>query len=340
MTERLRVLAFDHFFDQDLRALEAHPRLDVRRFPYQRLRRPAMRMMGKDVSATLKAYNRPELAAARGRYAAWLVREVRRLYMERAFDVVVLPSDTFFYVRTLPAAAHRLGIPVVVIQKETTISQATMDVFSDELRREAPFLADFMTVCSPRQREFWIRAGTDPGLIEVTGQPRFDMYASSSPVTTSRRPKVLYMTYKLDAYVPGVGRGMGLRTWESLRTETEAALIELARSGGCNVVVKVHPQQDYRAEAARLSALAGPAWNRSLRIAVQDTDTRELITATDIVVGFQTTALYEAVAARKRVIYAAWATSTSTIETGSSPSMTYRLSASPTRSRRRCSSIT
>src|ERR1700681_4744292 len=116
--EGVRVLAMDHYFDQDLRSLEAHPRLEVRRFPYQRLRRPALRMMGKEVGTGLVAYNRPELQTARERYAAWLTREVRRLFLERPFDLIVLPSDTFFYVRSLPDAAHSLGIPVVVVQKE------------------------------------------------------------------------------------------------------------------------------------------------------------------------------------------------------------------------------
>ena len=77
--------------------------------------------MGSQVARGLARIQRPRLsAAARRRYAAWLDGEVRRLYLERAFDVIVLPSDTFFYVRTLPAAAHRLGLPVVVVQKETT----------------------------------------------------------------------------------------------------------------------------------------------------------------------------------------------------------------------------
>jgi len=107
--DRLRVLAMDHYFDQDLQSLEAHPRMEVRRFPYQRLRGPAMRVLGNDVATGLHAYNRPELAAARARYAAWLKREVQRLYLERGFDVIVLPSDTFFYVRSLPDAAHSIG---------------------------------------------------------------------------------------------------------------------------------------------------------------------------------------------------------------------------------------
>jgi hypothetical protein len=306
LTDRLRVLALDHFFDQDLRALERHPRLDVRRVPYQRLRHRALRIMGKAVGSGLAGYNNPDLAAARGRYAAWLAREVRHLYLERAFDIIILPSDAFFYVRTLPAAAHRLGIPVVVVQKETTVSQATMETFTTEVAAEAPFVSDWMTVCSDRQREFWMRAGADPALIEVTGQPRFDLYAASSATLPSARRRVLFLTYALDAYVPGAGRGKGLRTWEPLRSETEAALLELARADTCDVVVKCHPQQDRRAEAERLARLAGAAWNHGISVAPADADTRDLIIDSDVVVGFQTTAMYEAVAARRSVIYAAW----------------------------------
>jgi hypothetical protein len=301
-----RVLALDHFFDQDLRALEAHPGLDVRRFPYQRLRRQAMRLMGNEVARGLKAYNQPGLARSRARYAAWLSAEVRRLYLEKAFDALVLPSDTFFYVRSLPAAAHRLGIPVIVVQKETTISQATMDVFSKEVGAEAPFIADLMTVCSERQWEFWLRAGADPARIELTGQPRFDVYASSTPTGRKTRRSILFLTYALDAYVPGAGRGKGLRTWEPLRDETESALLDFVRSGAGDVLVKCHPQQDHRAEARRLAALAGPLWNHGFSLAASDADTRSLIIAADVVVGFQSTALYEAVAAQRCVIYAAW----------------------------------
>ena len=303
---KIRVLALDHFFDQDLCALEAHPRLDVRRFPYQRLRGRALRIMGSEVGRGLHTHNRTDLAAARGRYAAWLTREVRSLYLERAFDVVVLPSDTFFYVRTLPAATHRLGIPVAVVQKETTISSATMETFSTEVRTEAPFVSDLMTVCSERQREFWIRAGTPGDRIVITGQPRFDIYASAHATAPSSRRRVLFLTYALDAYVPGAGRGKGLRTWESLRDATERTLVALARDGACDIVIKCHPQQDHQTESRRLEQIAGPTWNGAVRLAAADTDTRELIMDSDFVVGFQTTALYEAVAACRRVIYAAW----------------------------------
>jgi hypothetical protein len=304
--DAVRVLALDHYFDQDLRALEAHPRLDVRRFPYQRLRAPALRALGSEVARGLHAFNDPARAAARRRYATWLEGEVRRLYLERAFDVIVLPSDTFFYVRALPAAAHRLGLPVVVVQKETTVSEATMETFSAELGSEAPFISDCMTVCSDRQREFWIRACAGGDRIDVTGQPRFDVYASSTAPPASARRRVLFLSYALDAYVPGAGRGKGLRTWEALRDATESALVECARAGTCEVIVKCHPQQDRRAMARHLTGLLGAAQPRRVTIADPDSDTRELINSADVVVGFQTTALYEAVASRREVIYAAW----------------------------------
>jgi hypothetical protein len=91
-----------------------------------------------------------------------------------------------------------------------------------------------------------------------------------------------------------------------LRDATETALVELAREGRCEVVVKCHPQQDRSEVAQTLAGLAGNVWNRGVSLASQDADTRDLIIAADVVVGFQTTALYEAVAARRRVIYAAW----------------------------------
>ena len=305
--ESVRVLAMDHFFDQDLRALEAHPALDVRRFPYQRLRNSALRIMSSAISEGLRGYNNPALEQRRRRYAAWLAREVRRLYLERPFDVLVIPSDTFFYVRALPAAAHALGLPLVVVQKETTISADTMEAHSNLTRDEAPFIADFMTVCSDRQREFWLRAGADPGVIEVTGQPRFDVCALRRSRTQSTPRRVLFLSYELDAYVPQAGRAPGAeRAWQPLREATERVLLDAARQGSIELVVKCHPQQDHRAEEARLARLAGAQWNRGVSVAEPDADTRDLILGADVVVGFQTTALYEAVAAGRAVIFAAW----------------------------------
>lgn len=105
---------------------------------------------------------------------------------------------------------------------------------------------------------------------------------------------------------PEFGREARPTTWKQLRDETEDVLLTAARAGECEVIVKCHPQQDQRAESARLAREAGSLWHRGFSIAKADADTRRLIVTSDAVVGFQTTALYEAVAARKAVVYAAW----------------------------------
>jgi hypothetical protein len=305
----LNVLAVDHFFDQDLVALEERPDLRIRRIPYQRLRRKAIQFLGRDVSRRLEDYTVPWREEGRRRYATWLERELGRMYREQPFDVVVLPSDSFFYVRALPAVAHGLGVPVVVVQKETVLSEDTMVEYSREVGQYAPFISDMMAVCSERHREFWLRTGASPEQFLVTGQPRFDVYARRALDLPQgdRRPRVLFLSYILDAYAPGVGQGMGLSTWRTLRDETEGVLWDAVRAGAVEeVVVKCHPQQSRRPEARRIQGIAGSLWGERVSVARGDADTRQLIIEADVVVGFQTTALYEAAAAGKPTIYAAW----------------------------------
>ena len=94
------------------------------------------------------------------------------------------PTSSSTYVRAAPEACHRLGVPFFVAQKETTISPETMESHAERVRRYAPPIADRMTVCSERHRQFWLRSGADPAAVEVTGQPRFDFYAGLGPERT------------------------------------------------------------------------------------------------------------------------------------------------------------
>jgi CDP-Glycerol:Poly(glycerophosphate) glycerophosphotransferase len=303
----LRVTVLDHFFGQDIDALRsaAGPAVEWRVLPYWRLREKANRRLPTRVQEGLSAFADPALSGARARYAAWLRREVARLYCEWPFDVFVLPSDTFYYVRALPAVCHELGIPVLVAQKETTITDRSFGEHVRSLRAYAPFNADYMTCCSERHKRFWVEAGADATRIEVTGQPRFDLYASGQPRRSwaeleleDGRRTVLFLSYQVDAYL----RGSGL-DWRSLREETESALWEAA-GHGWRIVVKLHPQQP-RADVSHMADVA-PGFGHDVVVAPADADTRVLLVLADAVVGFQSTALLEAIALRKPVAYAAW----------------------------------
>jgi hypothetical protein len=305
-----RVVVLDHYFGQDITALQeaAGRSLQWRVIPYFRLRDIANRIFPTSVRHGLAAYAAPEFAGLRERYADRLRKEVARLYREWPFDVFVLPSDTFYYVRDLPSICHELGVPVFVAQKETTITDETFEQHAPDLGAYAPFVSDYMTVCSERHKLFWVRAGADPDSIEVTGQPRFDVYARRSGrpewsnVGLAEAPRtVLFLSYQIDAYLHGQPAAID---WSTLRGQTEAALYE-AVDQGWRVVVKLHPQQPHDEESQRLRTSA-PGFGRDVVVSQPDADTRLLLLLADAVVGFQSTALLEALALPKPAAYAGW----------------------------------
>jgi hypothetical protein len=303
----LRAVVLDHFFGQDIEALReaSQGSIEWRIVPYYRFRDAANRILPEPVQQGLQLYASRELADARARWVGRLRREVARLYREWPFDVLVLPSDTFYYVRDLWPICHDLGVPVFVAQKETTITHDTFDLHAPELAAHAPFAVDYMTVCSERHKSFWVRAGAAPGRIEVTGQPRFDLYARDgvrprwTDVGLADAPRtVLFLSYQIDAYLHGQATD-----WGPLREQTEGALWDSV-SHGWRVVVKMHPQQR-RDDAEQIVATA-PGSGRDVVLADPEADTRLLLLLADAVVGFQSTALLEALALPKPVAYAGW----------------------------------
>jgi hypothetical protein len=159
-----------------------------------------------------------------------------------------------------------------------------------------------MLVSSAHHREFWVNSGVEAHRITVTGQPRFDIYARrEGGERLSDRPSVLFLTYDVNAYLPVIDR-TGLEPWRTLRSETEAVLLELGREGIAEVFVKAHPQpaEDQNAHLAELAREPG------VEILDPRGDVRRYILGADVVVGFQTTALLESLAAQRPTIYTWW----------------------------------
>ena len=305
----VRFLLLDHHFAQDIEALRraAPDGLELDVISYDLLRSEALRILPEEVASGLEAFVQPQLEDARRRYAAVLREILEDRFSSRPFDAVVMPSDTFFYVRAAPEAAHALGVPFLVAQKETTISEHTMREHAEQIRRFSPPLADRMTVCSERHKHFWERAGGDGERIVVTGQPRFDFYIDRSGWPTDvpfgdGGPSVLFLSYAADAYHPGEGEGKG--AWSALHVETEQGLHELARRGW-RVLIKPHPQQSIES-VREWRERAGELWGSRIFLVDPSTDVRPLIVGADVTTGFQSTALLEAMLAGRPVLYTGW----------------------------------
>lgn len=305
----VRFLVLEHLFSQDIdelrRAGGEDLELDV--MSYDLLRSEALRVLPEEVGTGLEAFARPALEGARRRYGAILREILEDRFTSCPFDALVVPSDTFFYVRSAPAAAHALGVPFLVAQKETTISEQTMRDHAEQIRRFSPPQADRMTVCSERHKSFWVRAGGARERIVVTGQPRFDFYSHPSewptgPLSRDGGPSVLFLSYAVDAYHPREGQGAPV--WKTLHTQTEQGLHELARRGW-RVLIKPHPQQPLDS-VGQWRRNAGDLWGRQVFMVDPRADVRPLIVAADVTVGFQSTALLEAMLAGRPVLYTGW----------------------------------
>lgn len=296
----MRILAFNHFFEHDLAALRDRlgpdDVMDV--VSYRRLHRIARRHFPESAFGALDEAFAPSLDDGWRRYRRAAVRFADWLASAHRPTVFVVPNDTFFYLRPVIGRMQDLGVKTVCVQKETTLAPLTLDVDSQVIRRYVPVMTDAMAVCSERHREFAIRCGAIPETVSVTGQPRFDVYARAREIGPpgGRPPRLLYLSFDDLAYLPADAERTGLGTWRPLRHEVEGVLARLAEAGTWHVVAKTHPQQ------LALDDRLGPSVERAPRGA----DTRRLIMDADAVLGFQTTALFEAAVAGRPILYAGW----------------------------------
>jgi hypothetical protein len=299
----MRLVCIDHFFGQDIDALrDARGEHACWSVPYHPFLAAAQEVFPEEVWTGIETFFKPEHAAARQHYAQIAGRMVDELYEVYRPDAFCAPSDTFFWIRAAIERSRALGVPFVVLQKEATIPPGWLEGPAQEWGRMSPFIADHMLVSSANHATFWINGGVEPSIVDVTGQPRFDIYAS--PRTESRSagiPTVLFLTYDVNAYMPVIDR-TGMAPWQELRDQTEAVLLKLAGERRARVLIKGHPQpaEDQTAHLAELSRHEG------IEIADPQADVRHLIRAADVVVGFQTTALLESLAARRPTIYTWW----------------------------------
>lgn len=309
----MKLLILNHHFQQDIDALLAanSARHEVRTISPHYFADAALPLFPEPVwGAEFAAYHAPELTDARLRYRAVAHELLFDLYTIYPFDAFVSPSDTFFYVRDVIDACHALSTPFIVVQKETGVATSYLKDEAAATLKWFPFAGDWMTTSSERSLEYWCAAGARRDQVSVVGQPRYDFYRQPEVWTPLERlgvrverrgTTILFLSYNFDAY--DEKRGVAThRPWEQLHRQTEEALCA-AGARGCTVLIKPHPQQDKGTLNEIAQRLAG---RPGVTIVASDIDTRQLIVASNIVVGFQTTGLAEAMAAGKRVIYTFW----------------------------------
>lgn len=242
---------------------------------------------------------------------AWVRAFARRLARDTSIDALITPADTFFYLRPLIEELRELGVPTVVQDKEGTIAPSEMMKEHARVMAERyPPIADLYLFWNENVREYWRTIGLPDDRARVVGQPRSDFFFHRERWPTKRslgldpdKRLVVFFTYDADTYLRTT-TALADRPWKALRDASHAALRELARTRPhVEVVIKAHPQQIELAEVqAELAADPLP----NVHVMAGASTASHLIVLADLVVGFQSTAMIEAMLTDKPVIYAGW----------------------------------
>jgi len=312
--DKPRLLVIDHVFDQDLEALQrANSKYSFIIINAFFLRNIATLTFPPSVES-YRSYNGTEMAPIRRRWRSVMDRFVKRVHKKYSICAVIAPSDNFFYVRELISALHDRKIPYYVIDKEGTICPAYFEHFAKYIKDHCPLIADHILVWSDRQRDFWLKTGVVSDMITVTGQPRSDFWKQSDRWLTKKQLGIpglrtghklfLFFTYDPWAYTPDYMVERGEMHWEELRHQTHDVLFNFARQHSeIDVVIKAHPQQ---VDLHELQATIARSGTNNVYLATGSKISNHLIVNADCIIGFQTTALIEAMVTDKPIIYTFW----------------------------------
>jgi hypothetical protein len=305
--EGVPVAVIDHNFIQDIDALKrqaASAGINLIAFWYEPFYKLAEQYFPEHIRDG--SYLTVEMQECARRYRRLLVLLLAVWRPWRSVSCLLMPSDSFFWIRELVVLLKEYGIPCVVIDKEGTISPHSMEFHSRQISERYPFISDYIIVWSERQKAFWMRTGVVEEKIFIAGQPRSDFFFDrdawlpKKQLPCGDKHMVLFFTFETDAYAPVPGDHI----WSELRNDLHSELIALAgRYPEICFVVKTHPQQADRFAVEREFAASALS---NIKVLHGPEIARHLIVHADLVIGFQTTALIEAMLAEKRVIYTEW----------------------------------
>ena len=305
-TGKKTLLALNHFFDQDLRALEISNRdYNFVKIDTTILFKGAKIHFSPDVQAMRVPYESEHPANRKNWY-----KEAAYIYdlLDNRFHMklIITPADCYYWIREFIEVARHRGIKTIVINKEGTVSPEYFESESARIRNNAPFLSDHLFVWSERQRSYWNRAGVSDDFISVIGQPRSDLFFLEKKNEIDRlfpkkQPLVTFFSYMDDAYIPvTLVQREGL-SWRGMKKETHEEIARLANKyRQYNFIIKTHPQQPDLYELQRKYS------SDNLRVIGGASTANELIQRSVLIIAFQTTAIIEAMFLNKRVIYTFW----------------------------------
>ncbi len=273
----------------------------------------------------------PAVVAGRAAYRAFMTRTWALLARRRRIDAVLTGNFAYYAEREVQAVLQARGTPFIALHKENLKSEGRGAFFIDIYRnRRGPFAGRRILVYNAIERQVQTAAGiASAEAVTITGMPRLDRMhawrrgvaaAPAAPAAPAaeppRRPRALFFSFTEKTGLPylprkdmagvagnveALGDSRDDLAWHGLTRLFHDAAVALARSAP-DIDVVIKSKADPRSRGVLQDYAAGPGGMPANLSIISGGDPMTLITESDAVTGFISTALFEALAAGKPVV--------------------------------------
>lgn len=258
----------------------------------------------------------PTVERGKADYRRFLISLWEAVQEKIAFQAILTGNFGYHAEKELAAAAESLGIPFIALHKENLKSPGLIRHWEKIYReRRGPFLGRKIFVYNQVEKEIQVASGMFPAeKIIITGMPRLDrvhswrIKSAAGPAAPKNEPQILFFSFSPEIGLPAAIKIAGYQNdeaskqWLNLSRQTFTTLVEVAKENpGIRVVIKMKKKASTGLEEKLLKELLGSRKLPNLELAYGG-DPFSLITRSNVICGFNSTALLEAIAADKRVV--------------------------------------
>jgi hypothetical protein len=278
-------------------------------WPHYAIRPIANVLLDQSLRHDAYVTNDPAIEATKPRYRRFLYAMWRRYQRLRPIDAVISANFGYCLQREFAFALEKYGTPFLVVQKENLngATEERRQIWHTIYKyKRGKFGGRKILVYNEMERDLELASDVvDPECVEVVGMPRLDRLhrwrrEHAGPETDSAAARVMFFSFSRSDKLPVESRLTN--GWGAFCADTHRAMLDLAhKRADIQITMKTKgiTRQDEQLLELLNAGEASPATNLHI---VTGGDAFELMAASRVVVGFNTTGLLEALTLGKPVI--------------------------------------
>ncbi len=269
--------------------------------------------------SSLENYYNPRFSGDREQFRKYCKEALTTIKQLYDIDVFLLPKLNDDWITDLIKSLRELRYPVIVNDRESISTAKRVEIYSPILKRILDFQADRLLVSSQHHKDFFVHGGYPEEGIEVIGKINYDYWFSPQhwrdgkdihPSLDPAKKKIMFFSFGSKSYMNFFYPGE-TRNWDYLSQDFHDLLLWVIEEYGDKVQVLyksgAKPHRDYFPGfdefAKKLDKLQHRESFVSLGVSCSSLD---LIRNSDLIMGFQTSGLIEAMYTKKPIYAGGW----------------------------------